>query len=44
MQPNSASGFGLELSKEPDENGTSPSRKEVKKSLSHYSFLLPPEF
>ena len=42
MQPNSASGFGLELSKEPDENGTSPSRKEVKTSLSHYSFLLAP--
>jgi len=43
MQPNSASGFGLELSKEPDENGTSPSStKEVKKSLSHYSLLLAP--
>jgi len=43
MQPNSASGFGLELRKRPDEDGTSPSStKEVKKSLSHYSLLLAP--
>ena len=40
MQPNSTSGFGVELSKEPDENGTST--KEVKKSLSRYSLLLAP--
>jgi hypothetical protein len=43
MQPNSASGFGVELRKRPDEDGTSPSStKEVKKSLSHYSLLLAP--